>query len=226
VLFCAVLTVLSATGFVLLAAGVASYAVAPGWDQDLLTLLAVARTPALTIAFRVITLAGAGLVVTAISIACVVLLLAVRRRAYALLFAVAMSAGWLVESIVKNVVHRGRPPASDALIALPSSFSFPSGHAFVSLVLCGLLVFIGSRQIRGLLPRLALGIAAAVLVVLVGMSRVYLGVHWPSDILASWCLAVAWLSLCLGCFTVWRSRHPTPEAERAAKPTEGLEGAG
>jgi undecaprenyl-diphosphatase len=74
-------------------------------------------------------------------------------------------------------------------------------------VFCALLVYVGFRLLRSSVARSALIAAALVLALMVGVSRVYLGVHWPSDVLASWLLAAAWLSLCLGGVTVWRWRR-------------------
>jgi undecaprenyl-diphosphatase len=196
-----------AGGFIVLAMSVSSSPSAPAWDQSLLSSLAAARTPFLTVLFRVATLAGEWWTVTAVTMAAVVALLIRRKRACAVLFAVAMSVAWLVESLTKILFHRTRPPASEALIKLPASYSFPSGHAFVSFVLCALLVYVGLRLVHRVWARLVLAAAALVVVVLVGMSRVYLGVHWPSDVLGSWSLAATWISLCLGFFTVWRRRR-------------------
>jgi undecaprenyl-diphosphatase len=198
--------ILGAAGFVWLALVAGSTLVAPAWDNTGLTALAAVRTPALTLLFRAVTLVGEWWATTAISIVAVALLLLRKKRANAAMFAVVMSAGWLVETLVKDQFHRPRPPALEALVRLPVSFSFPSGHAFVSLVLCTLLLYVGSRLDLQRGARIALLLGAMVLVLLVGVSRVYLGVHWPSDVLASWSLATAWLGLALGGFTLLSRR--------------------
>ena len=217
VVITAELTAVWAVGFIVLAVAVASSPQAPAWDRSLLSALEAVRTPTLTAVFQAVTVAGEGWTVSALTIVAIAAVLLRGKRAYATQFAVTMSAGWLVEYLVKNLFHRGRLPASEALIIPPTSYSFPSGHAFVSLVLCALLVYVGFRLVRSCATRSALTAAALVLVLMVGVSRVYLGVHWPSDVLASWFLAAAWLSLCLGGFTVWRWRRPgTREAEHTA----------
>jgi undecaprenyl-diphosphatase len=203
----AAVAALFVAGFIVLAMAVASSPSVPVWDRSLLSSLAAARTPLLTVMFRTATLGGEWWTVTAITISVVVALLIRGKREYAVLFAVAVSAAWLIESLTKILFRRARPPASNALIRLPASYSFPSGHAFVSFVLFALLVYMGLRLVHGVLARLVLAATALVAVLLVGVSRVYLGVHWPSDVLGSWLFAAAWLSLCLGVFTVWRRRH-------------------
>lgn len=201
-----------AAGFIVLAMAVASSPSVPVWDGNVLCALTAARTPILTVVFRGATLVGESWTVTAVAVAAVAALLIRGERMYAALFALVMSAGWLMESLTKILVHRARPPASEALIDLPNSYSFPSGHAFASFVLCALLAYVGLRLVGRAWARLALAAAGLVLVLLVGFSRAYLGVHWPSDVLASWFLAGAWLSLCLGGFTIWRRRREgTPD---------------
>jgi membrane-associated phospholipid phosphatase len=205
----AVTAIVGAAGFVWLALVAGSTLAAPAFDTTVLTALAAARAPALTLLFRTVTLVGEWWAATAISIAAVALLLLRKKRAYAAMFAVVMSAGWLVETLVKDLFHRPRPPALEALVHLPASFSFPSGHAFVSLVVCALLLYLEFRLVPRRGARIALFMGATVLVLLVGVSRVYLGVHWPSDVLASWCLAMAWLGLALGGFTLLSRRSGT-----------------
>ncbi len=82
------------------------------------------------------------------------------------------------------------------MIPLPGDYSFPSGHSFAGLLLYGVLAFLLVRSLQSRGARIAVIIAAAVLIGSIGLSRVYLGVHWPSDVLGAWLLAGAWLWLC------------------------------
>jgi undecaprenyl-diphosphatase len=115
-----------------------------------------------------------------------------KRRAYALfLFGVTLSAV-LVNSGLKVLVDRTRPPAMLAAVPLPHSASFPSGHAVIGITLAGALAIIVMVEFgvpRGIVP--AAGLLA--LGALVGISRIYIGVHWLSDVLGGWALALAWL---------------------------------
>lgn len=89
-------------------------------------------------------------------------------------------------------------PGADTLVALPSSYSFPSAHSFTSLIVLGLIgLFIfralqrkGTPKGPALIPAILLCLVA----LLIGLSRIYVGVHWPSDVLAGWLLAATWLS--------------------------------
>ncbi len=89
-------------------------------------------------------------------------------------------------------------PSAETLVALPSSYSFPSAHSLTSMVvlgLVGLLIFRalyrkGAQADHAAIP----GILLVILALFIGVSRIYVGVHWPSDVLAGWLLAGAWLS--------------------------------
>jgi membrane-associated phospholipid phosphatase len=92
--------------------------------------------------------------------------------------------------------QRERPFFADPL-ATESTFSFPSGHASVSLAVYGTLGFIVARHLRDVRAQLATLAVAGVLVLLIGFSRLYLGVHFLSDVIAGFSLGIAWVSLCI-----------------------------
>ena len=111
------------------------------------------------------------------------------------LFALIISAGGgeIVVAIIKNLVQRPRPPSIDALI-LEKSFSFPSGHAFIAFSFYGLLSYIVYRTNKKKIWKITAISAGIALIGIIAFSRVYLGVHWPSDVLASLALGAAWIS--------------------------------
>ncbi len=98
-----------------------------------------------------------------------------------------------------------RPPASGALIPLPGDHSFPSGHSLAGLLLYGVLAFLLVRSLHSRGARIAVIAAAAVLIGSIGLSRVYLGVHWPSDVVGAWVLAGRGWRCALGVFA-WDER--------------------
>jgi undecaprenyl-diphosphatase len=126
----------------------------------------------------------------------------------ALILFTASVTGLMVTELLKDVFQRDRPPA--ILHAVPViNTSFPSGHATLSATVfltLGALVahFVKRRRVR----IYALS-AAIVLAMLVGASRVYLGVHWPTDVLAGWCVGAAWALIWWGVAQLWErlSQH-------------------
>jgi phosphatidylinositol-3-phosphatase len=107
------------------------------------------------------------------------------------LLAGAAAGAWVVQVAVKQLVERPRPPAGIAL-SHATGFAFPSGHATDAAAVYGMLALLLSRS--GHRPARAATWAAAVgLVALVGLSRLYLGVHWLSDVVVGICLGGSWL---------------------------------
>lgn len=141
-------------------------------------------------AVRDVTALGSFSVLTIIVLLAVAFLLLTRQYAAALLVLVSVLGGTFLSEWLKEVFARPRPEYST--IAAEMSASFPSGHAMLSAITyltIGALLsrFTQSRRLRGFY----IG-AAIVLTVLVGVTRIALGVHYPSDVLAGWALGAAW----------------------------------
>ena len=181
------------------------------------------RTPALTDLAHAFTFLGSEVVVGFLAVLTLVALLARGRLTKATLFAVGIGGSAFLTVAVKLLVARPRPGAVDRLGAVDTTYSFPSGHTLNSTVFLALLVWLlwPAAKHAG---RIALVTAASILAVGVAASRVYLGYHWLTDVVASGLVALAWLSL------VWvlgstfarrtsrlrrdRQRHPDLEATR------------
>ncbi|WP_336486500.1 phosphatase PAP2 family protein [Methylobacterium nigriterrae] len=117
------------------------------------------------------------------------------KRRIAAFVAAAVGGGELVSTVLKLFYHRPRPDLVPHGMEVFTA-SFPSGHAMMSaiayLTLATLLARVDPhRRVKALV--LALGVF---LTLCVGVSRIYLGVHWPSDVLAGWCVGAAWAALC------------------------------
>ena len=113
-----------------------------------------------------------------------------RRDAKFVVF--VMAGAVVIENIVKFSIHRARPPAFFGTD--PTSYSFPSGHALFALCFYGsLAVVLGRRNVS----QAASWAVVVCLVTAIGATRIYLGVHYPSDVLAGYLLAIAWLSAAL-----------------------------
>lgn len=217
------LAVLCLAAFVWIVLAVRSGGSIVSWDSGVTDAFVSARSPVLTRAAWVVTLLGNSSLMATYLSAAVFLLLAWGRWRGALFLAVGTGLGEAVSAASKSAINRARPPASFALIQQPTSGSLPSGHALMTTVVAGLVVCLlflwtaewetgvesRARRLRWKWPVRAIGtLVAAVLVGAVGLSRIYLGVHWASDVIAGWCLAVAWDVLVMG--LVWIGSRGRP----------------
>lgn len=108
------------------------------------------------------------------------------RRRTALILLLATFLGPAMGQGIKYVIRRERPDVAWRLIDRPKSPSFPSGHALNTMALYGAVALLTSRHLRRRTARALVLVVGFLLPMLIGMSRVYLGVHYPSDVLAGW----------------------------------------
>ncbi|QEO26122.1 phosphatase PAP2 family protein [Xanthomonas translucens] len=168
----------------------------PGWDRF----------------FTVVTEAGYQYGVIPLDTLIVLLLLGLRRWREAMFAGFSFVGSALLNMSAKQFFQRDRPSLWES-IAPEHTFSFPSGHAMGSMTLAAVLVALAWRT-RWRWPVLLL---AGTFALLVGVSRIYLGVHYPSDILGGWCAALVWV---VGLYLLlflgerrprWRSRRAAPD---------------
>jgi undecaprenyl-diphosphatase len=144
---------------------------------------------------RDLTALGGYTVLSLILVLAVTYLLMKGKRASALMMAVAVVGGVILSNLLKIGFDRQRPDVVAHLVDV-HSLSFPSGHAMLSAVTYLTLGALLARSERGIVMRAYFMGVAIVLTLLIGSSRVYLGVHYPTDVLAGWCAGSAWAFLC------------------------------
>jgi undecaprenyl-diphosphatase len=133
----------------------------------------------------------------AVLTALVAAVLAWKRWWYWLLaLLLAVPGGMAVNVVLKHVFHRVRPQFDDPLLSL-ASYSFPSGHVAGTTLLYGFLVALTITRMHGARARVSLVAAALVMVVLVALSRMYLGAHYFSDVVGAFAESLAWLAIAL-----------------------------
>jgi undecaprenyl-diphosphatase len=128
------------------------------------------------------------------------------RRQTVVLAAVSLS-GELLLQLLKLAFHRPRPPVFFGL-SPAETYSFPSGHAFIATVFYGLVAGILMAGEPSRRKRRGMAAIALVAALLIGYSRVYLGFHYPSDVLGGWLLAAAWLALAKLTLAAWAEAVP------------------
>jgi undecaprenyl-diphosphatase len=147
---------------------------------------------------------GDTITLLALSLATIAWLLYRGRRAHALYGALAITGLFLLSPLLKVLFGRARPDIVEHLVHV-SSNSFPSGHAIRALAIY-LIVYFLIRPFLAESMRKPCLMLVSIIAVAAGLSRLYLGVHWPTDVVASWLVALFWLSL-------WRRKLDTTVAE-------------
>ena len=117
------------------------------------------------------------------------------KRLLALSLDIAIAGAALLTELLKGTFHRTRP--SLPWLTTASGYSFPSGHALLSFTLYGFLAYLVVRNSGHNRWKYTLGAGLLLLPILIGISRIYLGVHYPSDVLAGWALAAGWTGTCM-----------------------------
>lgn len=140
----------------------------------------------------VLSFVGSPAFISCASVVSVILLAYFQRRRQAVLLAVTMLGSMLLDIGLKGIYTRERPePFLDYV--LPASYSFPSGHALGSFCFYGIAACLLLRGRRSVISRILFPTAAVTLVLLIGFSRVYFGVHYPTDVAAGFLVGFVWL---------------------------------
>lgn len=162
------------------------------FDSSITSWMVAHRAQGLSTLAHTLSTIGSQAVLTPLSILVAAVLLVRRRLVLAVLLIAAWGGAILLYDLTKLFVHRPRPPMDIWLTNVGRSTSFPSGHATQSLATFLALALVGAAWLgKPRLPGIAL---ALVLAGGVGWSRVYLGVHWTTDVLAGWLIAAAWVA--------------------------------
>jgi membrane-associated phospholipid phosphatase len=156
-------------------------------------------------AFSIVSLLGTGYAVGLMTAIGAIVLLVRQQNVLAFGWIASQAGGGLLNWALKAMFERARPEFADATLAA-SSWSFPSGHAMGTFILCGVGCYLLLRDNRSL-PTAALSITlAAAWCVVMAFSRLYLGVHFASDVIAGIVAGVAWVAVCVSAFEVIRRR--------------------
>ena len=175
-------------------------------------------SPAVQEAARDITALGGVMVLTIVTGIAIGFLVLDGKRRMAVFVAVAVLSGMLAGVVLKRVFHRSRPDIVPHAVYVDST-SFPSGHSMMSAVTYLTLGALLARSHEQRRFRAYFLLLAVLLTVMVGITRVYLGVHWPTDVLGGWCVGAAWAMLCWW-VAVWLQRRGSVEkpGEHAPEP--------
>ena len=182
------------------------------WDMAASAWIHARTTPVGARVFNVITQLGSPTAMIALGAVGALVIWRKRQHTLLIAWAAAFVGGALVDFIVKETVRRARPAFGTAYLH-GHTYSFPSGHSMGSTIGYGMLVYMsvlawpaGSRARR-------IAIAAGILfVAAVGVSRIYLGVHYPSDVIGGYVAGAAWLAVCISGVEIARAESPRSAA--------------
>jgi membrane-associated phospholipid phosphatase len=173
------------------------------FERAVIDSMADGRSDGVTLVFQGITRVGDGWVLILLTVAGV-LLIRPGSTTWAIFFGAAVAGAAVLNQVIKHLVARARPMDPEPILSA-GGFAFPSGHAMGTAAFALGFYFV----VRALVPRFQWAAAAVgvVFVGAVGASRVYLGVHYPTDVLAGWALGTAWVVLLGGWMARWTERR-------------------
>jgi len=180
------------------------------FDDAIRLLLHQHASPALTAAMRAASFIGSPAFLIPLGILVVALYLRQGRPVTARLFVITVIGGEVLDQVLKLAFHRTRPPAFFGLPE-PLGYSFPSGHALAACAFYGVLAAFAAARTEKRTLRWIYQIAAAMVIATIGVSRIYLGVHYPSDVLGGYAAALGWV------FTVASARRWMRHARARAR---------
>jgi membrane-associated phospholipid phosphatase len=165
-------------------------------DVQFSTWLHVHQAPRLTAAMFAVTYLGSTQVVSSIAAAFGLYFISRRRLYWLAALLSSVFGGMLLNKLLKYAVHRPRPFFDNPLLTL-TSYSFPSGHTMMATTLYAVIATYLFAKTPELRLRVPIILGASLIILSVGFSRIYLGAHYLSDVIAAMAEGLAWLSLCL-----------------------------
>lgn len=173
------------------------------FDQQILLTLRELHRPILDVVMLGLTYMGDPIVLVSLCAGLSIWLLKLGERSQATVLIIAASGATALNFLLKNLFGRARPMLWERVVDV-GQYSFPSGHAMISLVTLGLIGYLLTTkfpQWQGRIISLTI-----ILVIGIGLSRLYLGVHWPTDIIAGYAAGLVWLFTCIFSLQVWQER--------------------
>ncbi|AUI51320.1 phosphatase PAP2 family protein [Arthrobacter crystallopoietes] len=197
-------------------------------DQPLLDTAVTLRSPEANAAMTAFTNLGGGVGMTVLA-ALALLALTLQRKSWTpLVLTAAAAGGSLLMTIAgKEVIGRTRPPLSSAVAPFEHSPSFPSGHSLNSIVIAGVVAYLLVLRHSSKHARVLTIAGAALFAVAMGLSRVFLGHHWFTDVLVAWTLGIAWLATVITIHRLFLTvRYRRAGGRRQARTGRGGTGSG
>jgi undecaprenyl-diphosphatase len=186
------------------------------FDQQVISVIQGGESPNLTLIMEFFTMIGSAPVVIVLSLFLLFFLYKIlHHRMELILFSGTVIGSAVLNELLKQFFHRVRPELH-RLIEV-GGFSFPSGHAMNAFTVYGVVSFLLWRHISTRLGRLILIISSAVMILLIGVSRIYLGVHYPSDVIGGYLASCVWLTFAIFSFQFYMEKRYNKKYKREKK---------
>lgn len=200
-----VTSLVSLIGFSMMVILIASERIA-SFDHTVITFIQGCEASSLTSIMRFFTFIGSyDSMIVIILIVTIFLYIILKHRLEIILLLTVVISTPILNGLLKQFYHRERPELH-RLIEI-GGYSFPSGHAMMAFAFYGILAFLLWRHIPSFTGRMVLILLSSLFILLIGISRIYLGVHYPSDIIAGYCASGFWLTIMIWVFQKYRGRQ-------------------
>ena len=183
------------------------------FDSAVIEFVQGLEAPWLTSIMKVFTWIGSGYVVTAIAlVGFIVLYFVLRYRHQAFLLLTVVTGSILLNKALKSYFKRERPEIHRILDA--NGYSFPSGHSMMAFALYAIIAYIAWRNLKTTMSRVALVLFTALMIIIIGTSRIYLGVHYPSDVVGGFAVSALWVTIAISVYAYFQNKRKKTVSRR------------
>jgi len=176
-----------------------SYNIPMAWEIILIDWIGNLRNPLMDSLMSGLTYLGSESVIIVLAILASFALIRIKKYNYLVALWISLLGEELIVSLIKYLTERSRPEILTHLIQA-DSFGFPSGHSSASVVFYGFMGYFLTQELKNRRAKIIAWIILSFIISAVGFSRIYLGVHWPTDVLAGYFVAFVWLTLVIYIF--------------------------
>ena len=167
-------------------------------DLKIIENLEILRRPLFDKLMIIITYLGNWQVILLGLIICSLIFILYNKWNYLKILLISVLGGQIIVEVMKHIIRRSRPVLNPLIEE--TGFSFPSGHAFAAVYFYGLLTYLLVKELKNGLHRIIVVVIGLIIILGIGFSRIYLGVHWVSDVITSYILGLIWLAIVIFAF--------------------------
>ncbi|WP_235560952.1 phosphatase PAP2 family protein [Bacillus sp. FJAT-28004] len=191
------LSLMGAIGFIWISIWIGDQRIAK-FDQIIISKIQGTESANLTAIMKFFSMIGSGLVVSILAVIMLVVLAKLQYRRELLFYVGILLGSTILNTVLKLIFQRARPTIHR--IVEVNGYSFPSGHSMGAFTFYGIIVFLLWKHIPNAHSRMVMIAIGSVMILAIGISRIYLGVHYPSDIVGGYLASGTWLAISIGLY--------------------------